>query len=131
MKHFADHRERVVFDVLVTNRVVGIQSQHRRHIALLEMPQPFGCHRVGDVPHKLSGGLEVVKHRDRCDERGFGGLTKLRHHRLPRKEIHDQAALFVVIGAELSGGRIYTDFLQTRRAITAKEGSVIATNINH
>ena len=64
----------VVFKMFVTNRIVAAQPQHRRHIALLEMPDPVIGEHVGDFSGECDRILQIVEHRNRRHDPG--GLAR-------------------------------------------------------
>ena len=92
----------VVFQVFVTDRVVGVDLEHERQVALFQMPDAVGCEHVADLFDKGGRRFQIVKHRDGTDDfclcrpvnflEIFGG-----------KEIHYKIHARLVVFAEFFG----------------------------
>ena len=85
-----DGRERVVLEVLVADRVVGVRAQHRRHVACSKCQTPSSARHARDVAGEGDRVLEVVEHRDRRDDARRLALGD-RVEALGREEVGDDA----------------------------------------
>ena len=56
--------------MLVTDGVVRAQAQHRRHVALLEVPDAVSAQDFGHLPREGDRIVQVVEHCDRGDDAG-------------------------------------------------------------
>ena len=62
--------EGIIFDMLVANRVIGVEAKHGRHVALFEMPDAVFGKDLGHLTSKGDGILKIIKHRNGCHDLG-------------------------------------------------------------
>src|SRR5262245_51706952 len=60
-----DLREGVVFEVFMTDRVVGVLLEHQRHIALLKHPDPRWIEYGGNIGDEGVWIVEIIEHGNR------------------------------------------------------------------
>ncbi len=83
-----DHRQRVVLQVLVHDRIERVRFQHHRQVVQLNHPHAALGKDFGDVGDERARVLEVVEHRDARDRPGLlVGAAALQ--RLRRVEVVD------------------------------------------
>src|SRR5205085_3223499 len=58
----------IIFEMLMTDRVVRCLREHEWHVALLEVPYPIIIEDTRNLAHKFQWLLEIVEHRDRCHD---------------------------------------------------------------
>jgi hypothetical protein len=121
--------ERIVFEVLVADGVVRVEPQHRRHVALFEVPDAVVREDRRDLLRECNRVVEVVEHRDRRDDlRGRRGDAP---EGVGREEVrNDRQGVRVELG-KLLGRRVDADPAQAGDRVGFQQRAVVAANVQH
>jgi hypothetical protein len=122
--------QRIVCDVLVAGGVKRVRLQHRRQIALLQMPDAVVGEDGHDIVHECLRLLQVVDHRDGGDDLRLAAIEELAKH-FCREEVHDQLDIGPVIFRELTRARIDADERRTVHRIARQQRSVVAADVEY
>src|SRR5438309_7838 len=115
--------------MLVTNGVIGVLRQHGRKIALLEVPDTLIIEYLGDLFDELNRLIEVIEHRDGCDDLRLSRAVMSFEGRR-REVVCDDLDVRLIELAELGCSRIHPHRNQLWR-IEGKQGAVITADIEN
>ena len=119
--------QRIIFQMLLTHRVVSELAKHERQIALLEMPDTVIRKHTRDILHERYRIRQIIEHRDGCHDAGlFAGGRAIGFF---VEEIDFQRNIVGIEAAEFLGARINANAFYTRRFIGLEGCRIICANI--
>ena len=113
----------------MANGVVGIDLEHERQIALLQVPDAIRGQHLADLFDKGGRRFQVIKHGNRADDFRLGGAEPFLEVR-GGKEIHHQIHAGLVIFAEFFRRRVHAQAL-AGGGVESERSAVIAADIEH
>src|SRR5215813_11013494 len=113
----------------MADRIVGIHSEHRWHVALLKVPDTILRQNRLNLLSKIHWRLKIIEHGDRSDDLGGACLDRPIHGW--GEKIRNQLNVARIELTKFPASRIDPDPANSLHQISLEHRSIVAADVDH